>query len=152
MFCDGHSDFCLLALFERLALDLQIGSSLLGGHPRIKRGEGHREIVMRLSQVGANLRGFRIVFKGFPVLPFVVQYFPQAHFSFRHVIMQSYSLGIMILRSGEVLIRFSLITKRSESLSRFAIDVAQAGRSEEHTSELQSPCNLVCRLLLEKNK
>src|SRR5256885_9948879 len=25
-----------------------------------------------------------------------------------------------------------------------------AGRSEEHTSELQSPCNLVCRLLLEK--
>src|SRR5256885_9799431 len=27
---------------------------------------------------------------------------------------------------------------------------AQAARSEEHTSELQSPCNLVCRLLLEK--
>src|SRR2546426_9342569 len=31
---------------------------------------------------------------------------------------------------------------------------AQRGpiRSEEHTSELQSPCNLVCRLLLEKKK
>src|SRR3989454_6972077 len=27
-----------------------------------------------------------------------------------------------------------------------------AWRSEEHTSELQSPCNLVCRLLLEKKK
>src|SRR5256885_6005455 len=27
---------------------------------------------------------------------------------------------------------------------------AVTGRSEEHTSELQSPCNLVCRLLLEK--
>src|SRR5256885_7479390 len=27
---------------------------------------------------------------------------------------------------------------------------AAAARSEEHTSELQSPCNLVCRLLLEK--
>src|SRR5205807_7838341 len=26
------------------------------------------------------------------------------------------------------------------------------GRSEEHTSELQSPCNLVCRLLLAKKK
>src|SRR5256885_9734497 len=26
----------------------------------------------------------------------------------------------------------------------------RASRSEEHTSELQSPCNLVCRLLLEK--
>src|SRR2546426_6067951 len=34
-------------------------------------------------------------------------------------------------------------------------DLEQLGggvRSEEHTSELQSPCNLVCRLLLEKKK
>src|SRR5215467_4388785 len=30
--------------------------------------------------------------------------------------------------------------------------LAVFGRSEEHTSELQSPCNLVCRLLLEKKK
>src|SRR2546426_4738957 len=30
--------------------------------------------------------------------------------------------------------------------------VNQLTRSEEHTSELQSPCNLVCRLLLEKKK
>src|SRR2546426_1575417 len=30
--------------------------------------------------------------------------------------------------------------------------VADFRRSEEHTSELQSPCNLVCRLLLEKKK
>src|SRR5256885_16313558 len=35
-----------------------------------------------------------------------------------------------------------------------ADDVLHAAdvRSEEHTSELQSPCNLVCRLLLEKKK
>src|SRR5256885_9336660 len=37
-----------------------------------------------------------------------------------------------------------------------AVFVARAervhGRSEEHTSELQSPCNFVCRLLLEKKK
>src|SRR2546426_11963546 len=31
-------------------------------------------------------------------------------------------------------------------------EVLVGGRSEEHTSELQSPCNLVCRLLLEKKK
>src|SRR2546426_3019199 len=30
--------------------------------------------------------------------------------------------------------------------------LAERRRSEEHTSELQSPCNLVCRLLLEKKK
>src|SRR2546426_12451791 len=35
----------------------------------------------------------------------------------------------------------------------FTLTVTDAnGRSEEHTSELQSPCNLVCRLLLEKKK
>src|SRR5256885_4665870 len=32
------------------------------------------------------------------------------------------------------------------------VSAAIALRSEEHTSELQSPCNLVCRLLLEKKK
>src|SRR5256885_6092292 len=31
-------------------------------------------------------------------------------------------------------------------------DIEPVERSEEHTSELQSPCNLVCRLLLEKKK
>src|SRR2546426_5074367 len=30
--------------------------------------------------------------------------------------------------------------------------ITRRERSEEHTSELQSPCNLVCRLLLEKKK
>src|SRR2546426_4494944 len=30
--------------------------------------------------------------------------------------------------------------------------LGRKNRSEEHTSELQSPCNLVCRLLLEKKK
>src|SRR5256885_13140499 len=33
-----------------------------------------------------------------------------------------------------------------------AVCTAAVLRSEEHTSELQSPCNLVCRLLLEKKK
>src|SRR5256885_3801655 len=32
------------------------------------------------------------------------------------------------------------------------VPVVLPTRSEEHTSELQSPCNLVCRLLLEKKK
>src|SRR5256885_7077820 len=34
----------------------------------------------------------------------------------------------------------------------FEFSRAASARSEEHTSELQSPCNLVCRLLLEKKK
>src|SRR2546426_7770983 len=39
---------------------------------------------------------------------------------------------------------------RREASRRPAL--ARSFRSEEHTSELQSPCNLVCRLLLEKKK
>src|SRR6266446_2902212 len=42
-----------------------------------------------------------------------------------------------------------------ERFSRAAADNPKSPvwrRSEEHTSELQSPCNLVCRLLLEKKK
>src|SRR2546426_11180345 len=35
---------------------------------------------------------------------------------------------------------------------RAHLETTESGRSEEHTSELQSPCNLVCRLLLEKKK
>src|SRR2546426_7846889 len=34
----------------------------------------------------------------------------------------------------------------------YLLATEQSPRSEEHTSELQSPCNLVCRLLLEKKK
>src|SRR2546426_7230517 len=46
---------------------------------------------------------------------------------------------------------------RSSSWSRYTrrrrrYSSKGAARSEEHTSELQSPCNLVCRLLLEKKK
>src|SRR2546426_6473393 len=37
-------------------------------------------------------------------------------------------------------------------LVRYAALHEPGARSEEHTSELQSPCNLVCRLLLEKKK
>src|SRR2546426_6830080 len=38
------------------------------------------------------------------------------------------------------------------ALGRGRRDPEARARSEEHTSELQSPCNLVCRLLLEKKK
>src|SRR6266566_5544565 len=41
---------------------------------------------------------------------------------------------------------------RDSSLGIWTFTPATRSRSEEHTSELQSPCNLVCRLLLEKKK
>src|SRR2546426_4571034 len=73
-----------------------------------------------------------------------------------------------LLRASEE--RFHLMVTHVEDYAIFMLDVegnvatwnagaerikgyrADAIRSEEHTSELQSPCNLVCRLLLEKKK
>src|SRR5256885_7577554 len=49
------------------------------------------------------------------------------------------------------------LQKSLQDAAAFPVDLVPLGRfedfrSEEHTSELQSPCNLVCRLLLEKKK
>src|ERR1022692_4849550 len=47
----------------------------------------------------------------------------------------------------------SVITERKKATDLFKHQFENSpDRSEEHTSELQSPCNLVCRLLLEKKK
>src|SRR2546426_4435673 len=68
------------------------------------------------------------------------------------------SLGQLIIgKDGE----FIKISKSAPTLTtKCTIKIGNANlstfeepnRSEEHTSELQSPCNLVCRLLLEKKK
>src|SRR5688500_20104771 len=80
--------------------------------------------------------------------------------------------SLIVNRSRSPLDLHSFPTRRSSDLLRHvfveAAIIATAGaalgvagayvtsawlrRSEEHTSELQSPCNLVCRLLLEKKK
>src|SRR2546426_6248622 len=48
----------------------------------------------------------------------------------------------------------SYLFKNADPRGSLAANVSNSTvrRSEEHTSELQSPCNLVCRLLLEKKK
>src|SRR3989454_7608133 len=54
------------------------------------------------------------------------------------------------LPSHSTLRRHSPETSFRRSVASFRR--TEPSRSEEHTSELQSPCNLVCRLLLEKKK
>src|SRR5256885_5719765 len=48
--------------------------------------------------------------------------------------------------------RWSITRATLCALSIYQQRLRAHSRSEEHTSELQSPCNLVCRLLLEKKK
>src|SRR5256885_7833250 len=55
--------------------------------------------------------------------------------------------------AGPVLGAAGHVDRRDGPLRRHERRRRRSGRrSEEHTSELQSPCNLVCRLLLEKKK
>src|SRR2546426_1463043 len=73
-------------------------------------------------------------------------------------LFRSHAAILKIVRSDKVASQEQL----RERLKAEGFDVTQATlsrdirdlglRSEEHTSELQSPCNLVCRLLLEKKK
>src|SRR2546426_6989614 len=49
-------------------------------------------------------------------------------------------------------IRASATAPAGSSRKAATVRPGAVRRSEEHTSELQSPCNLVCRLLLEKKK
>src|SRR5256885_10257314 len=53
--------------------------------------------------------------------------------------------GLLVEQRGQV-----IAAARMQLVAVAAFHAHQ--RSEEHTSELQSPCNLVCRLLLEKKK
>src|SRR5256885_3272608 len=66
------------------------------------------------------------------------------------------ALPIFVSETAKNLIGIFFMKNRVEgkaaALARRARPVSRVGRSEEHTSELQSPCNLVCRLLLEKKK
>src|SRR5256885_12871093 len=58
----------------------------------------------------------------------------------------AYDLFVKGHDDAELMISYRL------SLNAVKNAVGNILRSEEHTSELQSPCNLVCRLLLEKKK
>src|SRR3989454_4592842 len=48
--------------------------------------------------------------------------------------------------------RLGMLRTKADNMREIASGTLRLTRSEEHTSELQSPCNLVCRLLLEKKK
>src|SRR2546430_4455853 len=71
--------------------------------------------------------------------------------SFSHTIAISLTRPMLTLRN----VFSRILTSSAASVDETGTSVSMAGsytRSEEHTSELQSQSNLVCRLLLEKKK
>src|SRR2546426_7046465 len=67
-----------------------------------------------------------------------------------------FALGVRVLAGDRMIapgyVGQVLGTADVPDLDQILKDALERARSEEHTSELQSPCNLVCRLLLEKKK
>src|SRR2546426_8232335 len=84
------------------------------------------------------LRLYRDTYRGFNVRHF--------HHLIRrdHGVTLSYSFVRLALQEAGLVVK-----RRARGRHRRR---REPRRSEEHTSELQSPCNLVCRLLLEKKK
>src|SRR5256885_17268652 len=79
-------------------------------------------------------------------------------FIFRFIFFVFFFFFLMIRRPPRsTLFPYTTLFRSSRISHRCLIQLgfyrfSRKWRSEEHTSELQSPCNLVCRLLLEKKK
>src|SRR5256885_8191209 len=67
-------------------------------------------------------------------------------------ILEIFQTGAQRHMTAEDVFRVLLDERSDIGLATVYRVLTQFERSEEHTSELQSPCNLVCRLLLEKKK
>src|SRR5256885_2888272 len=75
---------------------------------------------------------------------------------FRSLVHEAYLRLVGAIEEQRWNSRGHFFAAAAEAMRRILVDNARRKqskkRSEEHTSELQSPCNLVCRLLLEKKK
>src|SRR5256885_10843509 len=71
---------------------------------------------------------------------------------FRSLVYTAVASSQQFVKSGKLKAMGVSSARRSPSLPDVPTFEESGLRSEEHTSELQSPCNLVCRLLLEKKK
>src|SRR5256885_4821261 len=69
----------------------------------------------------------------------------ESPFSCLHVFERSCNMTALLERLRQIVGEAHVLTEGD-------LVAYEQDRSEEHTSELQSPCNLVCRLLLEKKK
>src|SRR5205807_3573504 len=87
---------------------------------------------------------------GFPAIPGVSV--PRvAHEAYRADYGPRWSQGIVTLEPPRLGPAFPTLVPQVDQVGN-ELGGLRTVRSEEHTSELQSPCNLVCRLLLEKKK
>src|SRR5256885_13019026 len=65
---------------------------------------------------------------------------------------KSFPRGASIIAAGDITESLYVVISGRMKVMMSDDEGREVIRSEEHTSELQSPCNLVCRLLLEKKK
>src|SRR5207249_8441696 len=89
-----------------------------------------------------------------PLFPYTTLFRSVGDVALRHLRQERLDLGVVEAQDGEA-VEGHLVDELHEGLaepSEAAVVVEVLRRSEEHTSELQSRFDLVCRLLLEKKK
>src|SRR5688572_23004866 len=73
-------------------------------------------------------------------------------FDFQSLLPGTYSISVEAQGFKKSVAREIVVSVAQNTRVSVELDIGLANRSEEHTSELQSQSNLVCRLLLEKKK
>src|SRR5258708_31265528 len=95
--------------------------------------------------------GFMVVLMAYGTLSFAIAYLPLAIYACQKFLRTNNKLFLVLLTTT---IPLSFFSGHFQISLYFLLTITAfiAFRSEEHTSELQSPDHLVCRLLLEKKK
>src|SRR5688500_6260520 len=107
---------------------------------------GREGIAVKGFDIAANRAGFRSRYCSGAVCPDPLHQ-PDDLVRFLRGQVRKGSRQIVLLPASDLFFLF-LARHRAQLADKFLMNLP--ARSEEHTSELQSPCNLVCRLLLEK--
>src|SRR5205807_1649642 len=130
-----------LELVDRVATLLVGGGPLQGRRVLITAGPTRERIdpVRFISNRSSGKMGFAVA--------------QAAHEAGAEVVLVAGPVGLPTppgVRRVDVESAEDMLTAVLRELQGTDVFISTAARSEEHTSELQSPCNLVCRLLLEK--
>src|SRR3989454_10382550 len=114
------------------------------------------------SGVSASSRAFSALLVFLVVSATYLYTFPQPNIFYAVIVLLHATTGVVaavmlaifffrLLRNGSFAARAGWVLLAAGAVIGIVL-IKTDTRSEEHTSELQSPCNLVCRLLLEKKK
>src|SRR3989454_11469086 len=123
------------------------------GDPAINRGVTYDAAEIAAAEQGQKVLRNTYLLLALTMVPTVIGAF--IGMATAGVVMAHPIISTFVMLAAVIGLQFGIAANRNSALGILLL-LLMTGllgwRSEEHTSELQSPCNLVCRLLLEKKK